>query len=144
VAKSEWNAAIEQAIARSSAEFFQRLVEALAERGVASTRSAIADLLELRPATLAAWASGKATPAVDRVVDLARASGIDLDWLLTGAGSPWHDAEVDELVRRFRALSPSGRAFVLEAARMAARRGGTGGKKRAARKAAPRRKRAAR
>ena len=71
MAKSEWNAAIEQAIARSSAEFFQRLVEALAERGVASTRSAIAELLDLRPATLAAWASGKATPAVDRIVYLA-------------------------------------------------------------------------
>jgi transcriptional regulator with XRE-family HTH domain len=144
VAKSEWNSAIEQAIARSSAEFFQRLVEALADRGVASTRSAIADLLELRPATLAAWASGKATPAVDRIVDLARASGIDLDGLLTGVGAPWHDPEVDELVRRFRALSPSGRAFVLEAARMAARRSGSAAKKRAPRKAAPRRKRTAR
>jgi transcriptional regulator with XRE-family HTH domain len=145
VAKSEWNEAIEQAIARSSAEFFQRLVEALAERGVASTRSAIADLLDLRPATIAAWASGKATPAVDRVVDLARASGIDLDWLLTGVGSPWQDAELDELVRRFRGLSPSGRAFVLEAARMASRRGGAHAKKKStARKSGPRRKRAAR
>lgn len=143
MAKSEWNAAIEQAIARSSAEFFQRLVEALADRGVASTRSAIADLLDLRPATLAAWASGKATPAVDRIVELARASGIDLDWLLTGVGSPWHDAEVDELVSRFRQLTPSGRAFVLEAARMAARRSGAK-KKATPRKSAPRRKRAAR
>jgi transcriptional regulator with XRE-family HTH domain len=143
VAKSEWNAAIEQAIASSSAEFFQRLVEALAERGVASTRSALTELLELRPATIAAWASGKATPAVDRIVDLARASGVDLDWLLTGAGSPWHDDEVDELVRRFRELSPSGRAFVLEAARMATRRAGPK-KKSAARKSSSRRKRAVR
>jgi hypothetical protein len=134
VAKSEWNAAIEQAIARSSAEFFQRLVEALAERGVASTRSAIGDLLSLRPATVAAWASGKATPAVDRIVDLARASGIDLDWLVTGLGTPWQDPELEELVGRFRKLTPAGRAFVLEAARMAGRRGT------AARKKAPRAK----
>jgi hypothetical protein len=143
VAKSEWNAAIEQAIARSSAEFFQRLVEALAERGVASTRSAIGDLLSLRPATVAAWASGKATPAVDRIVDLARASGIDLDWLVTGLGTPWQDPELEELVRRFRKLTPGGRAFVLEAARMAARRGRAGAKKKtrgAKKKRAPRRR----
>ena len=109
--------------------------------GHASTRSAIAELMELRPATLAAWASGKATPAVDRIVDLARASGVDLDWLLTGVGPSWHDPEVEELVSRFRQLTPSGRAFVLEAARMAARRGRATKKKAAARKLAPRRKR---
>jgi hypothetical protein len=140
VAKSEWNAAIEQAIARSSAEFFQRLIEALAERGVASTRSAIVELLDAGPAAIAAWASGKATPAIDRIIDLARSSGIDLDWLVTGAGTPWNDPEADELLQRFRTLTPSGRAFVLEAARMAARRAGGARRKRAA---APRAKKSA-
>lgn len=147
MAKTEWNATIEQAIARSSAEFFQRLLEGLASQGIASTRSVIGDLLDLRPTTVAAWASGKATPAVDRLVDLARAAGVDVDALLTGIGGPWHDPEIDELVTHFRKLTPNGRAFVLEAARMATHRSAPSKKKKARKGGKPRpaaRKRAAR
>jgi transcriptional regulator with XRE-family HTH domain len=132
VAKSQWNDAIEQAIARSGAEFFQRLIEALAERGVATTRSAVADLLQVTPASIATWASGRATREIDRIADLARANGIDLDWLLTGKGTPWHDPETDELLQRFRKLSPKGREFVLDAARMASRQARPAKKKRSA------------
>ena len=114
-------AAVEQAIAQGSAELFRRLVEALAAQGVASTRAAVADLLDVRPATIAAWASGRATPTIDRVVKLARLSGIDLTRLLAVPVAPWLDVEADELLQLFRRASPEGRRFVLEAARLAAK-----------------------
>lgn len=113
--------AVSQAIARSSAEFFRRLVEALAERGLATTRSALAGLLNVRPATIAAWAQGKATPAIDGMLRLARAGGMDFEQLFALAGGVPRDPDVQELLQRFEGLSPEGRAFVLEAARHAPR-----------------------
>jgi transcriptional regulator with XRE-family HTH domain len=113
--------AVSQAIARSSAEFFRRLVEALAERGLATTRTALAGLLNVRPTTIAAWAQGKATPAIDGMLRLARAGGMDFEQLFALAGGVPRDPEVQELLERFESLSAEGRAFVLEAARHAPR-----------------------
>lgn len=113
--------AVAQALARSSADFFRQLVDALAERGLATTRTALATLLNVRPATIAAWAQGRATPAVDAMLRLARAGGVDLEqWLALAGGAP-RDPDADELARCFARLSPRGRAFVLDAARLAAR-----------------------
>jgi transcriptional regulator with XRE-family HTH domain len=113
--------AVSQALARSSAEFFRQLVQALAERGLATTRTALATLLNVRPTTVAAWAQGKATPAIDGMFRLARAGGIDVEQLIAIAGGRTPDPEVAELVRRFERLPPKERAFVLDAVRLAGR-----------------------
>lgn len=113
--------AVAQALARSSVDFFGRLVEALGERGLATTRTALATLLNVRPATIAAWAQGRATPAMDAMVRLARAGGVDLQsWLALG-GAAAKDPEADDLLKCFSRLGPEARAFVLQAARTAAR-----------------------
>lgn len=107
----------------SAEAFYERLVAALHAAGRPATQAAIAELLGIGQSAVSHWATGKAFPSLELLVRLSRTARVSIDWLVTGrhGESPPADPEAAELLGIFRGLRAERRAWLLQAARLAAR-----------------------
>lgn len=108
----------------TSAAFYGRLTEALDAAGYSTTQSGIAKLMGLSQTAVSAWANEGSFPRMDHLIRFTELTGCSLDWQVTGRGSRGvavtGEPDAEELLRLFRALRVDGRAFVIQAARIAA------------------------
>lgn len=79
-------------------DFWHRMVEAFEDAGYETSQSAIARQLELGQSAVAKWAHGSGYPTLRKCIQIARLTGVNVEWLLTGRGNKKaQGADMDEL-----------------------------------------------
>jgi transcriptional regulator with XRE-family HTH domain len=68
-------------------DFWHRLVEAFGDSGLDVSQSAIARQLDLGQSAVAKWAHGSGYPTLRKCIQIARLTGVSVEWLLTGRGN---------------------------------------------------------
>lgn len=70
-----------------SREFWDRLVSAFSDAGYESSQAAIARRLDIGQSAVAKWAHGTGYPTLRKCIQIARLTGVSVEWLLTGRGN---------------------------------------------------------
>ena len=79
-------------------DFWHRLVEAFEDSGLEVSQSALARQLDLGQSAVAKWAHGSGYPTLRKCIQIARLTGVSVEWHLTGRGNKnAQGAEMDEL-----------------------------------------------
>jgi transcriptional regulator with XRE-family HTH domain len=78
----------------TNGNFWTRLLEAMADRGLPQTQVAAAKLGRVTQPAARKWAEG-GLPDVDKIIAIAEKLDVSLDWLLTGDG-PKHPPKYSE------------------------------------------------
>lgn len=68
----------------------QRISDLRVERGI--TQSQLANILHISASTIGMYEQGRRTPSIDMLVELSRAFGVSLDYLITGTDYLYTDA----------------------------------------------------
>lgn len=68
----------------------KRILELRAERGM--TQSQLAKMLHISTSTIGMYEQGRRTPSIDMLVELSKAFGVSLDYLITGTDYLYADA----------------------------------------------------
>jgi transcriptional regulator with XRE-family HTH domain len=99
-------------------EFWNRLTTAFAEAGMETSQSAIARSLELGQSAVAKWAHGVGLPTLRKSIQIAKITGVNVEWLITGRGPKKEqggsvDETTKQLLERLAEASPEDRREIL-------------------------------
>lgn len=76
--------------------FYKRLIEALADAGLPTSQTAIAEFLGVHQSAVSKWKSGESWPTRINAARLAQRAGVSLGWLLTGDANRKQEPDMDE------------------------------------------------
>jgi transcriptional regulator with XRE-family HTH domain len=101
-----------------STEFWDRLTASFAEAGFETSQSAIARRLEIGQSAVAKWAHGAGLPTLRKCIQIAKITGVNTEWLITGRGNKKQgggmvDEVTRELLERLADVSPTDRREIL-------------------------------
>lgn len=82
-------------------EFWDRLVTAFSEAGYDTSQSAVARQLDIGQSAVAKWAHGAGLPTLRKCIQIAKMTGVNTEWLVSGRGNKKQEGEsVDELTQQ--------------------------------------------
>lgn len=82
-------------------EFWDRLTAAFRESGFETSQSAIARRLDIGQSAVAKWAHGSGYPTLRKCIQIAKMTGVNTEWLMTGRGNKKQEGgDMDELTQR--------------------------------------------
>ncbi len=98
--------------------FWDRLTEAFGEAGYETSQSGVARRMGVGQSAVAKWANGTGLPTLRKCIEIARITGVNTEWLVSGRGSKKEQgALVDEttkqLLERIADASDSDRREIL-------------------------------
>jgi transcriptional regulator with XRE-family HTH domain len=102
-----------------SGDFWSRLVLAFEDAGYETSQTAIARRLDLGQSAVAKWAHGSGYPTLRKCIQIARLTGVSVEWLLTGRGNKnQQGGDMDELTQalleKWAELSEQAQREILE------------------------------
>ena len=70
-----------------SSPFWERVTEAFADAGLETSQSGIARELDVGQSAVQKWAKGTGYPTLRKCIQIAKRTGVSVEWLLTGRGN---------------------------------------------------------
>lgn len=86
---------------RMTSAFWDRLTEAFADAGYETSQSGVARRMGVGQSAVAKWANGTGLPTLRKCIEIARITGVNTEWLVSGRGSKKEQgASVDETTKQ--------------------------------------------
>lgn len=83
-----------------SSPFWDRVTEAFAEAGLETSQTSVARALDVGQSAVQKWAKGAGYPTLRKCIQIAKLTGVSVEWLLTGRGNKKQQGEnMDDLTQ---------------------------------------------
>lgn len=83
-----------------ASDFWDRITEAFGDAGYGTSQNAIARELHMTQGAVAKWSRGVGYPTLRKCLEIARLTGVSIEWLLMGPPAEKKQHEMDDKTRQ--------------------------------------------